>query len=195
LGYPIVLNIFGNDGLLRAVFFDISSPLIFLLISGFLIINSGGTRKDILKSFFKIPVLWAVIIAIVFNIFNISIGHVLEKTIKDIAGITVPLAMIMLGISFNFNQMKENIKIASLMSLIKLIICPAIAFIFITIIGLTGLEFKVGIIESAMSSAVISLILAINYKLDSELVSNCVFLSTALSFISLPILTHFLSMI
>jgi predicted permease len=192
LGYPIVLNLFGNDALLRAVFFDISTPLIFLFMSAVLIINFGGKKKDALKNFLKFPILWAIIIAIVFNVFNIGEGNVLEKVINDIATLTVPLAMIILGVSFNFNKMKENIKVASFISLIKLIFYPLIAFILITIVGLTGLEFKIGLIQSAMPSAILSLVLAINYKLDIDLVSNCIFLSTILSFISLPILSYFL---
>ncbi|MDR2873279.1 MAG: AEC family transporter [Methanobrevibacter sp.] len=192
LGYPIVLNIFGNDAFLMAVFFDISMPLVFLLVNVVLIINFGGNRKDIVKSFLKSPILWAIVIAVVFNILNIGVGNVLEKTMRDIGGLTVPLAMIILGASFNFSNIKDNIKIISFISLVKLIIYPAIAFIFILILGLGDMEFKVGILQSAMPSAVISFILAIDYKLDVNLISSSIFLSTVLSFISLPIITHFL---
>ncbi|MDR3292335.1 MAG: AEC family transporter [Methanobrevibacter sp.] len=192
LGYPIVSGIFGDDGLVRAIFFDISTPILFLFLSIILIISSGGSLKDSFKKVLGFPVLWGVSFGIIFNIFNIPIGDVLENTIKNIGVATVPLAMFSLGLSLDFSRMKKNIKIVSFISSIKLILYPLLSFVVVILLNLTELEFKVGIIESARPSSILSLILASNYGLDHELVADCIFLSTILSFITLPIIISLL---
>jgi len=59
-------------------------------------------------------------------------------------------------------------------------------------LGLKGIEFNIGVIESAMPSSILSLALTINYNLDNELVADCIFFSTIVSFISLPIIISLL---
>ena len=58
----------------------------------------------------------------------------------------------------------------------------------IIILGVSGLNSKVIITEAAMPSAMLSLVLAITYELDIKAVSACIFLSTVLSMITLPII-------
>ncbi|MDR3223414.1 MAG: AEC family transporter [Methanobrevibacter sp.] len=193
LGYSIVSGIFGGDGLIRAIFFDLSTPILFSCLSIILIINIEGDLKDVLKKVLGFPILWSFSFGIIMNILNIPIGDVLENTINDIGATAIPLAMFSLGLSLDFSRMKNNIKIVSFISSIKLIMYPLLSFIIVMLLNLKGLEFKVGIVESAMPSSILSLILASAYGLEWELVADCVFMSTILSFISLPIITFALN--
>lgn len=54
--------------------------------------------------------------------------------------------------------------------------------------GLVDLQYNVSIVEAAMPSGMLSLILAITYKLDFELSSDCILINTAISLVSLPLI-------
>ena len=70
----------------------------------------------------------------------------------------------------------------------KLILYPIIAFVFASILGLVDIQFKISVIEAAMPSGLLSLVLAISYKLDFELTSDCILIDTVISLVSLPII-------
>ena len=75
MGYPINLGIFGQEGLLRAIFCDIATLIIFLVLSFVLSLKFGGSTKSAIKKIALFPSLWAVILGILLNFFNIPIGH------------------------------------------------------------------------------------------------------------------------
>ena len=45
MGYPVTLGIFGYDGFIRAIFCDISTSCIFLMLSFILVLKFGGSVK------------------------------------------------------------------------------------------------------------------------------------------------------
>ena len=66
----------------------------------------------------------------------------------------------------------------SLASIIKLIIYPLIGLVVLSLLHITGFEHTIGLIEAAMSSAMLGLVIAVTYKLNWELASDCIFTST-----------------
>jgi predicted permease len=96
--------------------------------------------------------------------------------------------MISLGLSLEASSLKNYFKEAVVVSSIKLILAPLIALVIVVILGISGLNGKVIIAEAAMPAAMLSLVLAITYELDIKAVSACIFLSTVLSMITLPII-------
>jgi len=188
LGFPIVLGIFGQTALIRAIFYDIGTPIFFLFLSIILMVNFGGTFKEVIKRISCFPIIWAVIIGIAFNFLNISIGEIATDLIGYLAAMSVPLIMISLGLSLRFKGLFKNLKIASLVVVVKLLIAPIIALVLVNIFGLSGIESTVAIVEAAMPSGLISLVLAVTYKLDFNLTADCVIVTTIFSLITLPII-------
>jgi len=125
--YPIILGIFGSDGLIRAIFFDISTPILFLFVSILLTAKVNGDPKAILKNLIGFPILWGFSLGIIFNIFNIDIGSVIENTIENIGAAAIPIAMFCLGLSLSLSRMRKNFKVVSFVSLMKLILYPVLS--------------------------------------------------------------------
>ncbi|KZX16138.1 putative transporter YfdV [Methanobrevibacter cuticularis] len=188
LGFPLTLGIFGDIGLIRAIFYDISSLIVFLSLSVILMFNFGGSFKTAIKKVLSFPVLWAVTFGIFFNLIQLSIGDLPLKVIDYLAAASIPLIMISLGLSLQFKNIKRSLKVATFATVIKLLIGPLIALIIVTILGLTGIEHTIAIIEAGMPSGMLTLVLAINYDLDFKLTADCVVITTVMSLISLPIL-------
>ena len=61
MGYPVTLGIYGQAGFLRAIFCDMATLCIFLLLSFVLILKFGGTIKTAFKKIALFPPVWAVV--------------------------------------------------------------------------------------------------------------------------------------
>ncbi|MDR2966318.1 MAG: AEC family transporter [Methanobacteriaceae archaeon] len=147
----------------------------------------GGKIKNSLKSLLRFPSLWALILGILFNFLNISIGEIIDISINYLAAATIPLIMIFLGLSLQFKGIKKDIKSTSLVAFIKLIISPVLAFFILGFLGFSNLEYSVGIIEASVHCSMLMLVLAIDNELEFKLTANCIVISTIFSLITIPV--------
>lgn len=187
LGYPISQGIFGVSGLVRAAFCDLATSIIFIVVSIILIMIFDGSIKTAVKKILTFMPLWGIFLGILLNIFSIPIGEFGSSIVNYLGGSTVPLIMISLGLSLNLRGFRRHFKEVSLASIIKLVIYPILGIFILFILGVTGLEFKIGLLEAMMPSAMLALILSLQFNLDSDLTSDCIFTDTLLSLISIPI--------
>jgi auxin efflux carrier (AEC) len=186
MGYPVTLGIFGQEGFLRAIFCDIATLCIFLILSFVLIMKFGGTVKTAVKKITFFPPLWAVILGLGFNFVNIPIGPVIDNTVNYLGQGAIPLIMIALGLSIDFSAIRRSKSMIVFTSIMKLAFFPLVAFVVASQLGLIDLQFKISIVEAAMPSGMMSLLLVITYKLDYELTSDCILINTVISLITLP---------
>lgn len=186
MGYPVTLGIFGQEGFLRAIFCDIATSGIFLILSFILIMKFGGTAGAAVKKIAFFPPLWAVILGLGFNFFNIPVGSIIENTVNYLGQGAIPIIMIALGLSIDFSAIKRSKSMIVFTSIMKLAFFPLVAFVIASQIGLIDLQYKISIVEAAMPSGMMSLLLAITYKLDYELTSDCILINTVISLITLP---------
>ena len=192
MGYPVTLGIFGQEGFLRAIFCDIATLCIFLSLSYVLVLKFGGNVKTALRKILFFPSLWAIILGLGINFLNVSIGPVLENTIGYLGQGTIPLIMIVLGLSINFDGISRSKSMIVFTSIMKLAFFPLVALMIANFLGLVNLEHTVSVVEAAMPSGMMSLLLAITYKLDYELTSDCILINTVISLITLPLIISFL---
>ena len=188
MGYPVTLGIYGNAGFLRAIFCDMATLCTFLLLSFVLILRFGGTVKTAVRKIALFPPLWAVVLGLGFNILGIPIGPVVDNTVNYLGQGAIPLIMIALGLSINFEALSRSRSMIVFTSIMKLALFPFVAFLIVSWLGLVNLEHSVSIVEAAMPSGMMSLLLAITYKLDYELTSDCILINTVISLITLPVI-------
>lgn len=188
MGYPVNLGIYGSEGLLRAIFCDIATTCIFIILSFALALKFGGSIKTAIRKIIVFPPLWAIILGLIFNLLLLPIGGVLDKTINYLAGGTIPLIMLSLGISIDLSGFYRSKFMVLFTTIMKLIIFPIIAIFLAKFFGLVDLQYNVGIIEAAMPSGMLSLVLAITYKLDHDLTSDCILINTVVSLVTLSVI-------
>lgn len=188
LGYPVVLGIFGAAGLVRAVFYDMGSTILFLCLGILFILIFEGTYTSIIKRTLLFPPLWGIILGILANILHLNPGFIPLNVLKYLSGAAIPIIMISLGLSLEAGGLKNYFGAASFVTVTRLMISPLIAISLVYILGLHGLEGTVTVVEAGMPSAMLSLVLAATYDLDINAAAACIFLSTVVSMITLPIL-------
>ena len=96
--------------------------------------------------------------------------------------------MLSLGISIDLSGLTRSRTMIIFSSIMKLAVFPLAAFIIVYFFGLVDLQHNVSIIEAAMPSGMLSLILSITYNLDYELTSDCILVNTVISLVSLPLI-------
>jgi predicted permease len=192
LGFPITLGVFGNEGFLNAIFFDLETTVIFVVFGMILVGVFGGNRKEVLKQSISFVPLWAVVFALLFNFLNLQYGYVIENSLNYLGQATIPLIMITLGLRLDLESIRHSLSDSLFVALVRLVIAPVAMFLILSFINFGGLSFKVAVLEAGMATAMNALVLSINYDLDSSLMSSLIFTNTILALFSLTVLISFL---
>ncbi len=186
LGYPAALFAFGMDGLSRAVVYDMMNSLVIFSL-GIYIVH----HKNELQEAFKVPLLYAVVIGLAVNLLQIHVPDLVFTPIELIGMITIPLALLVLG--YKLTEIKISAaKIALLASVFRIGGGVLVALVIIHLLSIDGLVKDIIVLQAAMPSAVMSMILAAKYNRDASLVASVVLITTVLSMISLPLILSIL---
>jgi predicted permease len=77
-------------------------------------------------------------------------------------------------------------------SLLSLVVAPALAALFVIPLGVTGLARQVGILESAVPTAVSAAIVATRYESEPALVSGTVLVTSLLSLVTVTLVLYWI---
>ena len=182
LGYPVALFAFGMVGLSRAVVFDMINSLVIFSLGIYIV-----QRKNEIREAFKIPLLYAVIIGLVVNLLSIPVPDLIFTPIEMIGMITIPLALLVLG--YKLTEIKITAaKVAVLASVFRILGGFLVALAILELFAIEGMVKDIILLQAAMPSAVMGMILAAKYDRDASLVASVVLITTVLSLISIPLI-------
>lgn len=192
IGFAIVFNMFGNSALSKAaILMAFVMPLFNILAVIALTVPVKKEKQlSISKTICEIitnPLLLAVIFSLPFFYFNITLPQILTKTIDYLAALTLPLALLGIGGSLNFESIKNDCKLAVIATALKIIILPA-TFIFLSIkCGFTGEDLGVLFILFATPTAIVSFIMAKAMDCNAELAGNIILMTTIGSVVTISL--------
>jgi predicted permease len=190
-GLPLVSFAFGEQALSYAGIYFVTTTLLFYTL-GVLIASLGHMNlKDAALGLFRIPTLYAVLLALLINTFSIQLPAPLERTVQLAAGGTIPLMLILLGVELTRVQLSGSLRAIQLSVSLRLLIAPMIALLLTALFGIGGSARQGSVTQASMPSMVSATVLATEYQLDSKLVTAVVFISTLLSPLTLtPLLVY-----
>lgn len=194
-GLPVSQLVFSSNPL------GVSVQIIVLVVQNLLtftyglynLISASKSIIDLLRDLIKLPIIHALILAILFKVFEAPIPTPILVPVEQLAGGFPALALILLGAQL------ESIKIRSFHKVIpwslfgRLIIGPVVALILIFTLGLEGVIAQSLFIASAFPTSRNTATLALEYDVEPELHAQIVLYSTLLSSITVT-LVIFLSM-
>lgn len=193
IGYPVVLGVFGNEGFLYAVFYDFSTSILLVIFGMILTSLFGGNKKKVIKNSLTFVPLWAVIIGVIFNVLHIGLPYVLESSLNYLGASTIPLIMLSVGLKIRFENFKSSVSDTLFITVSRLLLSPIILYTILTQFGFTGFLLNVSVLQSAMPTAMNSLVLAIIYDLDMNITNSVIVLTTICSVVTLPLIMTLLS--
>ncbi len=182
MGLPLCLFAFGEAGLTFAIVNFVVSSVISMTASGGF--YSGRTSFDIL---YKNPLIYGVLAAIPFMVVGARLPAWLANTTELIGGMAIPLMLIALGVAISKLRMMFVAKSLGL-SALKLVLCFGIGVAVAEITGLEGAARGTLILMFSMPVALHNYVYAQQFQHRAEEVAGMVLASTALSFLTLPLL-------
>jgi len=180
-GLPLVSFAFGENAMSYAGIYFVTTTFLFFSVGVFIASLGHMTIKDAALGLFKIPVLYAVLLALLVDITGYVMPAPLMRTVDLASGATVPLMLILLGVELSRVEMSSNLRAMQLSVGLRLLAAPLIGFTLALLFGITGQARSAVITQMSMPTIVSSAVLAMEYQLDAKLVTAIIFISTILS--------------
>ena len=119
----------------------------------------------------------------------------LDRSISLLGDASIPLMLVILGLQIGEVRALPRSKtiLIGAAAVLQLVVTPVIALLIAHWMGLTGISRQAAVLQASMPAAVATTVLAVQYDLDSALVSGTVAITTILSPLTLtPLIAHLL---
>jgi hypothetical protein len=192
LGLPVMEAAFGPWARSVAIQYDLfaCTPLLFSL--GVLVAARFGSSQNsvlnIRQELFRIPALWAALVAVILNLAQVPLPQTLNALLELLQRGVVPLMLFSLGLSLQWQAGGWRLIPRILPAIgLRLLVIPALVLLFCSALGLQG-ELRAAVVMiAAMPSMVIGLVLCDRFNLDVSLYATAVTVTTVVSMLSLPL--------
>jgi len=190
-GLPLVSFAFGEKALPYAGIYFVTTTLLFYSLGVFLASLGHMNLRQAALGLFKVPTLYAVLLALLINALHIDLPLAIDRTVDLAAGGTIPLMLVLLGVQMTKVEFSNNLRALQLSVLLRLLIAPLLALLIASLFGIQAFARQGAMTQASMPSMVSSTVLAEEYHLDSKLIAAVVFVSTVLSPLTLtPLLVY-----
>lgn len=200
IGYPILLNIFGDTIILHMTLTTVFMIPIFNILSVIILtINNPDIDeydvKSIVLNILKNPLIIGIMLGLFFSVLNIGLPQIIINTTSMIGGLTTPLALINIGSMYTFSLKLKNRTPQLVCLMLKTIIYPFIFTSISALLGFKGLPLAVLFVALAAPSPPSSYVMAKIMNSDEIFAANNVVLTTSVSaitiFTGIILLNHF----
>ena len=186
LGIPLALYAFGPEGLAYAIVF-----LCFTSVMNFTIGQAIAAGTMSWRAIVRMPIIYAVALGITVAEAHIPLPQFLSTTINLLGSITVPLMLLMLGVSLGSLRVSVFFR-AFLLSLLRIGMGASLGFAVTALFGLHGAARAALVMQSSMPAAVFNYLFALRWKNQPEEVAGIVVVSTLVTIVTAPALLYFL---
>ena len=191
MGLPVLEQTFGPWASRIAIQYDLFACTPLLLTVGVLLARRYGETTDhepVWHTLLKVPPLWAALLAVTLNLSGVTLPPALHDTLRTLGMGVVPLMLLALGMSLRWDTFHPATLPRLLpVILIQLLVMPLLVWLSAGQLGLGGDTLVATVLEAAMPSMVLGVMLADRYRLDAGLYAAAVSVTTTLSLFTLPL--------
>ncbi len=201
LGFPLMKMLYGEEGLLYATVYQLSSDAIMWTFGVYIMNPKKG--KGILESLKPLinPNTIAFVLGFTFMALNIQLPYILNNSLGNLGHTTIPLSMLYIGGMISLISIKGILKhnYIFIMTINKMIISPVVIFIILFFLNrylqfkLSFIALSVIILQVATPAMATIVILCKKYQCDDKQATENVFISTLLSIITLPLIYYLIN--
>ena len=211
LAMPLFKSIFGEKGLVYAVFFIIMHDVLNWTLGVYLLNKHGGNSwKDTFKQFLNANTI-SYTLGLIFAFTNIQhfikaspvagvVYNVVYNTLNPLGNATLYLVMIFIGLTMaesrigRFRELFTK-KVTLFLAFIKLLLIPATAYVILSLLGgfVDPFVRKILVLELAMPCAAITSAMALQYGSDHRLATDNIIYTTFFAMITLPLFLFLLN--
>ncbi len=191
MGLPVLEAALGPWARSVAVQYDLFACTPLLLSLGVLLaMRFGGSGQAVhpLRALLRVPPLWAAIAGVTLNLLQVPLPALFGGLFDMLAAGVVPLMLFSLGLGLRWPAGAwQRLFMLWPLVLIQLVITPVLVWGLAGVLGLEGGVLTAVVLEAAMPSMVLGIVLCDRYGLDTSVYALAVTLTTALSLLTLPL--------
>ena len=191
LGLPVLEGALGPWARAVAIQFDLFAATPLLLSLGIILASRYGDKAapdSITRELLKVPPIWAALAGITLNYLQVPMGAWLQQLLEMLAAGVIPLMLFSTGLALRWVSGWQN-RLSSVLPVItiRLLIVPVFVLALAAILGL-GNDLRTAVVlEAAMPSMVLGLVICDRFGLDTRLYAEIVVISTAIAAVTLPL--------
>ncbi|MBN1828573.1 MAG: AEC family transporter [Deltaproteobacteria bacterium] len=191
VGLPIIAYAYGDAGLAAVVvliaflvpFFNFLAVIALSVPHYREPLGTTAVRK-VIADIVMNPLVIGCSIGLIFSALGITLPSAVNRSCDLIGRLALPLALIMVGASLEFSQLKGEMKISLAVSLLKLIIYPGMILLALVAFDQKGIALKATVLMMAAPVSPSSYIMAVEMKGDGRLASALLVATTMFSMIT-----------
>ena len=195
LGIPLTLSALGNEAAgPMALILSVNTPLLWLCgilqmewVSRKQTGSALSVIRPVLADLARNPLMLGIGFGVVWRFTGLGLNPVVDRTIELLAQAGSPAALIALGITLFRFEVKGEMLSVVVMSALKLLAMPAVAFVLVKLLNLPPTAAGVIVLFAAMPTGANAYIFAVQYKRLVNPVSGAVALGTLLAAATLPV--------
>ncbi|MDD3173386.1 MAG: AEC family transporter [Herbinix sp.] len=187
IGFPIVSELYGAEGTLYAVIYNLFYQ-VFLFTYGIMLLNNQ--EKFQWKSLYKDISTVISLIAIILYVSPIRYPNAIASAFDEIGGMVVPLSMIIIGCQLSNIKWKSlfNDKYSYFVSGVRLIIFPIVMLIVLKLLNVDMKLAATCTVLTALPAGSLNVILAEQYDCEPKFATQTVIQCMLFMLVSLPII-------
>jgi len=186
LPFPLVEDIYGEAGLFRGVLYYTATSALLFSVGLYMV-----ARKADWRELLRVPALPAVALALGLNFGGARPPAALMEAVDLVGRAAIPLVLFVLGhtlCSVKISHLKTTVVLSALRIGGGLLT----GVLAVKLFSLEGINREVVLLYSIMPSAVVNVIMCKKYDADAETVASTVFLTTAASLVTIPLMLAYL---
>ncbi|WP_432557566.1 AEC family transporter [Granulicoccus sp. GXG6511] len=180
MGLPIALFALGQAGFEQSVLMFLASVVLGFVV-GPLLFGSGEGAVSALKGMVKLPVWWAIALALVLRLLDWSLPLGVMRGVEMLSDAALPIVLLALGVQLGATKRLHITRPVVTATLVRVVGMPFLSLGMGLLFGLSGVPLQALVLAGAMPTAVNAFLLSLEYKGDVRTVADTVTLSTVLS--------------
>jgi len=191
-GLPVSELVFAANpaGMSIQIIISIFQNLLTFTYGFFNSVSAESSGLDILRKIIRLPVIYALLLAITLKWLNIEIPEFLWRPIENSSNAFLAVALVTLGAQVAFLKITRISRPIVWIVIGRLIISPIVGLLVIFTLGLTGITAQALFIASSFPSSRNSALLALEYDNYPEYASQAVLLTTIISSITVAVVVY-----
>jgi malate permease and related proteins len=195
LGLPVLTGLYGTEAAKYALFYDLLSTTPLLWFVGVPVVAGYGegrrpSLRESLRTVASLPPVWGILAGMVLNLLHVPFPRFVLNSLEMLGSLVVPLMVFSIGLALSLPEVRHAFAIVPAV-IIKLVLVPLISCASAVLLGLDGRALASCVIEGAMPTMVLSLLIAAELKLDVSLAAFLIVVTTVLSFFTLQATVYF----
>lgn len=186
-GLPVALFAFGDEGLAIAVVFFVTQAILAWTVGAFIASRAQSNLVGSLVSVAKLPTSYAAVLGLAVSMLAIELPDFIQQPAQIMGDAAIPAMLIVLGIQLASTREMAGARAIAGVVAIRLVLSSLVAYGLVQLLQFDDLTSKVLIVVAGMPTAVLTIILATQYRGRPELASGIVVAGTLGSLVSVTV--------